>query len=104
MHTQKRELENYLHPDAIKRIAPGFPDTINDFDDVSELLAQTIHSSSPSAQPWANLAPKQIKEKVSNAKRRLNQESIKEMTCERFAESDPSGELVDWLRQIGEFL
>jgi hypothetical protein len=102
--TTKRELENYLHPDAIKVIAPLFPDTIQDFDDVPLLVAEALHVGDPAAPPWATCTPEKKKEKSSRAKRRLNTECVDHMTAARFAVADPGAEITDWLRTIAGLL
>jgi energy-coupling factor transporter ATP-binding protein EcfA2 len=102
--TNKRELENYLHPDAIKLVAPSFPDAIAAFDDVPLMLAEVLHSADPHSSPWGALAPEKRKEKAGRAKRRLNQECVGNMTVSLLAESDPDGEVVQWLSALGEQL
>lgn len=102
--TAKRELENYLHPDAIRTIAPDFPDTIDDFDDVPEMLARTLHESDPASPAWDTVTPENKKRKASKAKRRLNQECADAMTVEMLAESDPQGEITQWMRIIATHL
>lgn len=99
--TSKRELENYLHPDAIKTIAPAFPDTIGDFDDVPAILAQMLHNTDVTAPAWTTVSPKRQKEKASKAKRRLNQECADKMTVTLLSQSDSNGEIAGWLRAIG---
>ncbi len=99
--TAKRELENYLHPDAIRAIASTFPNVIADFDDVPMVLAESLHSADPAAPEWASLLPAKQKEKASRAKRRLNMECVNNMTTDRLNQSDATGELTGWLRTIG---
>lgn len=98
--TAKRELENYLHPEAIRVIEPSFPNAIQDFDDVPLMLAEAIHSADPVAPPWATVTPTKRKEKSSRAKRRLNTECVDNMTVERLLLSDPQGEIITWLRSL----
>jgi AAA15 family ATPase/GTPase len=99
--TTKRELENYLHPDAIKFIAPTFPSAIADFDDVPLILAQTLHTADASAPVWTTVTDDTKKEKMRRAKRRLNQECADKMTVALLAKSDPNAELAGWLRAVG---
>jgi predicted ATPase len=100
--TEKRELENYLHPDTIKAIAPSFPSLIGDFDDVPLLLAEALHSMDPSAPAWPAVTSQNQKDKASRAKRRLNKECVELMTPDLLAVSDPNGEIAGWLRAIGQ--
>jgi putative ATP-dependent endonuclease of the OLD family len=99
--TTKKELENYLHPDAIKTIALTFPNVIADFDDVPLLLAQTLHTADANAPAWNTVPDETKKEKASKAKRRLNMECADAMTYARLAQSDPNGEIISWLKAIG---
>ena len=99
--TTKKELENYIHPDAIKPIAPSFPNTIASFDDVPLMLAQAIHTADPNAPPWNNVTDDNKKRKASKAKRHLNQECAEKMTVTLLAQSDPGGEILSWLKAVG---
>lgn len=102
--TAKRELENYLHPDAIRTIAPTFPNVIADFDDVPEMLAEALHVADANAPAWNTVPQDKRKEKASRAKRRLNKECADQMTVARLAQTDPQGEITTWLKAIGEKL
>jgi putative ATP-dependent endonuclease of OLD family len=102
--TGKRELENYIHPDAIQAIFPSFSERIGDFSDVPTLVARHSHASSPSSRPWESLSEIELKRKKSQAKRRLNQECVDKMTNELFSMSDPDGELKSILMEIGRHL
>ena len=99
--TTKKELENYLHPAAIKFVAPSFPDTINAFDDVPMMLAQTLHTADVNAPPWQNVTDENKKKKASKAKRCLNQECVDQMTVELLEQSDATGEIIGWLKAVG---
>ena len=99
--TSKRELENYLHPDAIRVIAPTFPGIIQDFDDVPMMLAEALHVADPAAPNWLTVTPEKRKEKASRAKRRLNQGCVDNMTTALLNQSDAAGEIVGWLKAFG---
>jgi putative ATP-dependent endonuclease of OLD family len=99
--TTKRELENYLHPTAIAAVAPGFPAAVADFDDVPLLMAQALHVADPVAPAWATVPDETKKQKASRAKRRLNTECADRMTPPLLAQSDPAGEIVTFLRDVG---
>jgi putative ATP-dependent endonuclease of the OLD family len=99
--TSKRELENYLHPDVIRSISPGFPATISDFDDVPYLVAQSNHNSDPTSKPWAEVNEEKRKQKMGVAKRRLNNECVSLMTPELLSVTDSKQEIVGWLKEIG---
>ena len=99
--TGRREMENYLHPDAIAEAL----DVTVDFgptDDVPLLVAQALHQTSAQANPWDQVDEETKGKKESSAKKRLNHEAAAKMTLERLAASDPNGEIEQWLRKITE--
>ncbi len=102
--TNKREMENYLHASAIQAIAANFPGSIADFDDVPLMLAEALHTADASAQTWSTVTDEKKKEKASRAKRRLNTECVDKMTAQLLSQSDPRGEIVTWLKEIGSKL
>lgn len=102
--TSKREMENYLHPVAIKAVYPNVNVTFSDFDDVPLLVAQAIHATSQSPKLWVDLPPAKQDEKVKNAKRWLNTLAVEHMTPALLAQSDPNSEIQSWLRRISELL
>jgi putative ATP-dependent endonuclease of the OLD family len=97
--TSKREIENYLHPDAIQSVF-GFPVTFSDMDDVPELVARTQHSLSPGSNPWPGLDNDVKKKKISNAKKKLNNEVVQQMTWAQLQISDHSYDIISWLEAI----
>lgn len=103
VHTSKRELENYLHPDAIKLARPEVTlISIADFDDVPLRAAQQIHAASGSEKPWEDVKSDEQKKKVNQAKKWLNKDAVGKMTYEMLQESDPNGDVIRWLREITE--
>jgi putative ATP-dependent endonuclease of the OLD family len=102
--TNKRELENYLHPDVIRLIAPTFPSVIADFDDVPLMLAETLHRADPKATPWEEVKPDKRKDKASSAKSRLNCECVGAMTTAMLSVSDPNDDIKGWLQAIASHL
>ncbi len=98
--TDKRELENYLHPTVIQASVAGFPAAIADFDDVPMLMAEAVHTAVAGAAPWANVPAKDRKDKASNAKKKLNQECVDRMTPALLALTDPQNFLTTFLRDI----
>lgn len=97
--TNKRETENYMHPNAINAVY-GFNIAFSDMDDVPELVAMTVHNSVPGAVPWAALADDKKKKKVSNAKKRLNTDVVQQMTWADLQISDANGDIISWLEAI----
>ena len=101
VHTSKAELENYLHPDAIKLArAEVVLATIDDFDDVPLLVAQAVHTAADASNPWAEIDDDKRRKKMSRAKVWLNTEAVEQMTEAMLGQSDPNGDVVSWLRRI----
>ncbi|MGF9715244.1 ATP-binding protein [Paenibacillus naphthalenovorans] len=100
--TGKREMENYLHPDAIKEVY-GINIAFSEMDDVSELVAKTLQEQG-SEQQWEELSEEKKKKKVSRVKARLNTEVASRMTYERLCEMDTSKEVENWLGTVSVLL
>jgi len=83
--SNKREIENYLHPDAIRE-GVGVALNIGDADDVPALVG--------AARGWN---PKTAKNKLAKL-------CFPRMTAARLQERDPNGEVAGWLRRIGQML
>lgn len=99
--TSKRELENYLHPEAIREIYESYVGDPDDpFEDVPATCAMSIHAASIDACPWDELDRERRSSKISKAKARLNSECAERMTAQRLTESDPEGEIRSWLREL----
>lgn len=104
--TTKRELENYLHADAIAEGMPGITVTFTDTCDVPLIVAKSVHESSGSVKPWADVVSdaKDLGNKVNRAKKRLNRDAASKMTGVRLSQSDPMGEIAGWLTRIHAML
>ena len=104
--TERKELENYIHPDIIKAQYPIYTGTGLEFEDVPLLCAQVIHENSESGVPWVEIISDREKmgKKVSNAKRRLNSEVVKMMTPDLLSSIDTKNEVRSWLKEIGAAL
>ena len=111
--TEKRELENYLHKDAIidyfnksttgKEI-PKFEGKNDPKEDIPELFAMAVHNSSESKKAWNDLKDDAKGKKISKAKEKLNSKVVLEMTPERLKNIDKEDEVIGWLRKISEEL
>lgn len=97
--TSKREMENYIHPNAIKA-ALDVDVSFGDFDDVPDLVARKIHEKSESTTPWANVDDATKEKKRSRVKKRLNMECPVVMTPQMLDVIDPSGDVRSWLSDI----
>jgi putative ATP-dependent endonuclease of OLD family len=102
--TSKKELENYLHRSLLSNAAPGYAGTGADFDDVPALFAEAVHTAAQSPDPWASLSDEKRKKKMSNAKWRLNDEIVKQMTPALLRQVDTQDEIRQWLRAVGAAL
>ncbi|MFO7906193.1 MAG: ATP-binding protein [Pirellulaceae bacterium] len=100
--TLKREMENYLHKDAIiaayaaRGTAIAIPKNFGPFDDVPVGVANIVHTASESLTPWNELAEDKQGQKESRAKRVLNGPAVKHMTKTMRDEMDPHGEVLAW--------
>jgi hypothetical protein len=98
--TSKRAIENYLHPDAIHE-ACGIEIIFGDFDDVAETAANATFNQKECGS-WESLSRRARRRLRDKAKRWLNRDAVDRMTPERLAERDPDGEVIGWIRTIGE--
>ena len=99
VHTEKRELENYLHPAAISQArGDAVIDSIGDFDDVPALVAEMLASKAGTS--WLELSTKARKERIRKTKLWLNNEATSNMTPELLRDRGGLGEISGWLREI----
>ncbi len=100
--TERKELENYIHPDVIKSSYSNYSGTGSGFEDVPELFAQVVHESSESDESWDDIKgnPDKLRKRISGAKRRLNSEFASKMTADLLSKVDTKGEVVTWLKDI----
>ena len=107
--TAKREMENYIHPDAIAEayqangIEVTLPATFEDFDDVPQIVAQALHAAS-SPSPWNELSEEKQKRKVSKAKKVINGEAARRMSVVRLKECGGFDEVLTWLHTIEDLV
>ena len=107
--TNKRELENYLHHEAIveayaaQEIEIDLTDPFAPFDDVPMLTAKAVHAVNGD-KPWDELKTDQRRKKESAAKRQINNAAVSRMTVARLAVTDPDDEIRGWLRSIADMM
>ncbi|MCJ2008397.1 ATP-binding protein [Methylobacterium sp. J-092] len=99
--TDRREMENYIHPDCIAAVFGGCP-AFTDWCDVPSLVAEHVHAASASPNLWGSLDPEKQSKKASRAKSRLNQEAVVAMTLVQLKAIDTNGEILGWLVAIRE--
>lgn len=97
--TGKREMENYLHPDAVAA-SLQVKLVYTDFDDVPDMVAEAIHIAGGGQDAWNVLSEEKKRKKISRAKRRLNTEAVAAMTPAQLTEIDPQNEVRGWLNEI----
>jgi hypothetical protein len=97
--TAKREMENYLHADAITTVL-NVTVTFTDTCDVPALVAEAQHAASESPNPWSSLKPEKQGSKISVQKKRLNEDVAPRMTLAQLMERDPQNEILGWFEQI----
>jgi predicted ATPase len=102
--TKKREMENYIHPDAIRAVRSEVNIQFSDYDDVPLLAAKALHDASESTTAWDNLSDKKKEEKLSKAKRWLNADAVLHMTPDMLSERDSAGDVISWLKKIGQLI
>jgi len=99
-HGSKKEMENYIHPAAIRSVRPTVDIEPTDFDDVPLMAARAIHESSESEKAWNDLTEAQQEKKKSQAKKWLNAEAVLQMSPQLLDEADPDGDVRAWLEAI----
>lgn len=97
--TSKREMENYLHPDAIAS-ALGVRIAVSDFVDVPEEVSRARHSKYGGPEPWESLDERKRKDKIRHVKKSLNTKAVVEMTAAMLTDRDPDGEILGWFDAI----
>lgn len=102
-NTEKLELENYLHHEAIvesyaENGTQIVLDEFQDQDDVPMLVAKSINVATN--DNWDELALEKQKELSSNKKKSLNTSAVDKMTVERIIERGGYDEIVSWLSEI----
>ena len=98
--TQKRSLENYLHPRAIEAVANITP-TFEDHDCVASEVAQKVFDSRHDDYCWERLDRRPRVKLANRAKHWLNTSAVEQMTVSLLQERDPDGEIISWLETIG---
>jgi hypothetical protein len=92
--TNKREIENYIHPDAIQEVF-GVTITFTDTCDVPDILCNAVNLIN--TNPFYRLGS-------SRAKRLINEFATQRMNMTRITAIDTANEIDNWLRQIANRL
>ncbi len=79
--TNKKELENYIHYDAVKEVLK-IDTSYGDFDDVPQLISSLANMSESKVKKW------------------LNDKVVSRMTYEQLCDMDKQGEIEGWFIEI----
>jgi putative ATP-dependent endonuclease of OLD family len=105
--TSKREMENFLHYDAVREAYQDQNITLSligpfaDFDDVPAIVAQAVHNATTST-PWPAHDPDKCAKKMGRAKVLLNTAAVAKMSRARLAQCDPGDQIIGWLKEIAQ--
>jgi putative ATP-dependent endonuclease of OLD family len=108
--TQKKEIENYIHKDAIieaykkENINLDIKSNFDSFDDVPFKIAQLVYEVQNGEKPWDKLGEKDQKKKSDKAKKTLCKKAVEYMNETQLNEVDPQGEVISWLNEIQRLL
>jgi putative ATP-dependent endonuclease of OLD family len=108
--TGKKEIENYLHKNAIMAAYKNLginillKENFNSYDDVPLTIAKLVHEASESPKKWEELDIKSKEEKESKAKKFLCGSATKYMTNSYLNEIDTQGELINWFSIMKELI
>lgn len=100
---EKKEMENYIHPDAIKA-EYGYKIQIEDFTDVPEIIAKKVHEDSGSLALWELLDDEKKKKKIGQAKSRLNDNAIAKVSWTQFNAMDTHKEFEKIFNYLNSLL
>lgn len=98
--TNKREIENYVHRDAVNSalaasgIVAAVDLPVGDFDDFPVLLKERVNAVAPQSGRWNENGAKDFLCRVAAAR----------MTRAMLEELDPADEVLGWLNKMGEMI
>jgi len=109
--TQKKEMENYLHYEAINEayaqvsnIELGLNENSGEHDDLPLSIAKIVHEISGSPNQWEDLKKDAKDKKISKSKRILNHVATSLMTIERLDEIDPDKQVLSWFQDMMQMI
>lgn len=108
--TKKKEIENYLHKNAIIAsyeeigITLTIESNYGDFEDIPLEVAKLVHNASDSSKAWIDLTDAKKKKKEEKAKRVLCTRAPKYMTSDLLNEIDPDGDVLEWFQDMKDFI
>lgn len=105
VHTGKRELENYIHVDAIRQARPDYEFAeVSEWESVPVACAKSLYQAEENGIAWDDLEKEKRKSKANSVKSWLNTDAVALMTPSMLDEVDQQGDLRGWLRRITEIV
>lgn len=101
--TNKRELENYFHPQIIEDVL-GIDITFSDVDDVPMIIAKQLYENEEHETAWDELKSNNRNRRCGAAKIKLNNDVAIKMTPELIDAIDQIGEVRGWFEDINNRL
>jgi hypothetical protein len=101
--TEKRSVENYLHPAAIEG-AGGGEFRYRDDDHLGACVAQDWYERTPQGIAWESLSSRSRSRLIQRAKKWLNTIAVNSMTAALLEQQDPSGQLLQVFQTAAELL
>ncbi len=109
--TSKREMENYIHPDAIVEAYQEEniniqirENEIQDDADIPMLVAEKVYEVGDGHNEWSALDEQKREKKEDQAKKRLNTSAVQKMTEERLRAVGGWEEIETWMNAIKKAL
>ncbi len=103
--TNKRELENYFHPDLIKA-KYNHDIKCNNWDtaDIPEEIAKRNLAISQSTSTWESLKEDDKKDRIRKIKNQLNENHSKEISKELLTNLNAFDEVNEWFKKMAELV
>ena len=105
VHTSRKELENYLHPDAIKAARPevALP-SVGAFDSIPMRCAEVVFLVDHTQAEWDAMTKESRKSKANRSKEWLNTDAADNMTSSLLTAVDADDDVRTWLREISQII
>ncbi|MDM7892980.1 ATP-binding protein [Curtobacterium caseinilyticum] len=105
VHTSRKELENYLHLDAVREARPALNiDPVGQWESVPKACAKSIFLETADETIWDALDRGSQKSKANSAKSWLNTDAVERMTPARLSAVDAEDDIRTWLRRIASYV
>lgn len=105
VHTSRKELENYIHIDAVTAARPDLrPSLVGPWESMPAECARAVFLTDGTPDEWDALTKDSRKKKASNAKSWLNTDAVAQMTPALLTEVDTNDDIRTWLRQITAYI